>query len=273
LQLADGNGGRLLVMCWAGCDRLEVLAELRRRGLLDGRADYAPRTNSTPRGDDETRRIARALSIWRGAIEGADTRACRYLASRGIKLDCWPPSLRFHARCPRPRDDAGTLVSRLPAMVALVQHVYRGEVGVHCTFLRPDGSGKADVKTQKACFGPVAGGAVRFGTPRPGGWLTVGEGIETALSAAITCSMPAWAALSAGGIKSLVLPPEATQVLICADHDASGTGERSARQAAARWLGEGRQVRIAIPPELGCDFNDVLTGHAATKFNEALDVA
>jgi hypothetical protein len=36
LTLRDGNGGRVLVTCWGGCDRLEVLAELRRRGLLDG---------------------------------------------------------------------------------------------------------------------------------------------------------------------------------------------------------------------------------------------
>ena len=52
--------------------------------------------------------------------------------------------------------------------------------------------------------------------------------------------MPAWAALSAGGIRALVLPREATHVLICADHDVSGVGERAARDAAVRWLAEGR---------------------------------
>ena len=30
---------------------------------------------------------------------------------------------------------------------------------------------------------------------------------------------PGWAALSAGGIESLILPPEARKVLIAADHD------------------------------------------------------
>src|SRR5262249_54568357 len=34
LVLRDGDGGRLLLTCWGGCDRLAVLAELRRRGLL-----------------------------------------------------------------------------------------------------------------------------------------------------------------------------------------------------------------------------------------------
>src|SRR5262245_46881544 len=42
LTLRDGDGGSVLVTCWGGCDRLDVLAELRRRGLLDGRTtDYA----------------------------------------------------------------------------------------------------------------------------------------------------------------------------------------------------------------------------------------
>ena len=143
------------------------------------------------------------------------------------------------------------LLPPLPAMVALVEHVERGPVAVHCTYLRPDGSGKADIEKPKAIFGPVGGGAVRFGAPRAGEWLAVAEGIETALSVAVACSMPAWAALSAGGIKNLVLPPEATHVVICADHDASGTGERAAHDAAARWLAEGRRVRIAMPPEPG----------------------
>jgi putative DNA primase/helicase len=50
---------------------------------------------------------------------------------------------------------------------------------------------------------------------------------------------------------ALILPAEVRDVLIAADHDASGAGERAARIAAARWLAEGRRVRIAIPPEPG----------------------
>ena len=43
----------------------------------------------------------------------------------------------------------------------------------------------------------------------------------------------------------------------------------TARDAAARWLAESHRVRIATSPEPGTDFNDVLTGRAATKGNEA----
>ena len=271
LVICDGGSGRVLVTCFGGCDRLDVLAELRRRGLLDGQAAYAPRIISSAH--DNKSRTARALNIWCDTQRGAGTIVSHYLASRGITLDPWPSSLRFHPSCPRPRDDGGKFVLPLPAMVALVEHVERGPIAVHCTYLLPDGSGKADIEKPKAIFGLAAGGAARFGTPNAGQWLAVGEGVETTLSVATACAMPAWAALSADGIKNLVLPPEASHVAICADNDASGTGERAAHDAAARWLIEGRRVRVALPPEPGTDFNDVLTARAAAKSNEAHHVA
>jgi putative DNA primase/helicase len=242
------------------------------RGLLGGRADYLPRVASAPRRNDDASRTARALRIWRDSRNGADTIARRYLASRGVVLDRWPASLRLHPRCPRPKND-GNILPSLPAMVALVEHVERGPVAVQCTYLRPDGGDKADIEKPKAIFGPVAGGAVRFGAPHAGQWLAVAEGIETALSVAAPCSMPAWAAISAGGIKSLVLPAEATHIKICADHDTNGVGERAAHDPAERWHAEGRLVRVAMPPEQGTDFNDVLTDRTAAKLNEVRRVA
>jgi len=149
-------------------------------------------------------------------------------------------------------------------MVALVEHVEQGAIGVHCTYLRPDGSAKADLpkNEQRAFFGRVAGGAVRFGEPRPGVCLVVGEGIESTISAALPCGLPAWAALSASGIEKLVLPAKATHVVIAADNDLNGRGQRAAQYAAAPWLAEGRCVRIAKPPKSGTDFNDLRRGSA-----------
>jgi hypothetical protein len=142
-------------------------------------------------------------------------------------------------------------------MVAAVEHVARGLVGIHRTYLTPDCH-----RCGRASLGPIAGGAVRFGMPRTGEWLAVGEGIETTLAVVVACAMPGWAALSAGGIGALVLPREATHVLIVADNDASGTGQRAAHGAAARWLADGRRVCIAMPPEPGTDMADVLSGDA-----------
>src|SRR5215471_569141 len=84
LVLRDGDRARVLVNCWGGCDRLDVLAELRRRGLLDGSANYALRIIVPTCRHDHRSRTARALNIWRGASNGESTIARRYLASRGI---------------------------------------------------------------------------------------------------------------------------------------------------------------------------------------------
>jgi len=204
---------------------------------MEGRPiDYRPPATIAPPHDDTSReaaRTTRALTIWREAGPIAGTIAEVYLWSRGITLDAWPVALRFHPCCPRPKDDHGNRLPAMPAMVGVVEHTERGLVAVHCTYLRRDGSGKAAVEPDKAFFGPVSGGAVRLGMPRDGEWLAVAEGIETALSIASACAVPAWAALSARGIKNVLLPSEAHMVLICADNDASGVSASSLRGAAS----------------------------------------
>jgi putative DNA primase/helicase len=183
----------------------------------------------------------------------------RYLASRGITMPP-PPSLRWAPRCWHREARQW-----LPATIAVVKHVEGGIVGIHRTYLRRDGSGKADLpkKWQKLSLGPIGGGAVRLGMPRSGAWIAIGEGIETTLAVMTACAMPGWAALSEGGIRALILPREATHVVICADHDGNGVGQRAARDAGARWLAEDRRVRIAMPPEPDTDFADVLAADAA----------
>lgn len=158
-------------------------------------------------------------------------------------------------------------------MVALVEHSERGPVGVHRTYLRHDGSGKAAVETTKTSLGAIAGGAVQLTSIRPGRWTLIAEGLETALSVAQSYGLPAWAALSAGGIRNLALSPEADMVLICADNDANGVGQRAANAAVERFLAEGRRVRIALPPGSGLDFNDLLRGSASVRVDEKRHVA
>jgi putative DNA primase/helicase len=143
-------------------------------------------------------------------------------------------------------------------MVALVEHAKHGPVAIHRTYLQAAGRGKAGIDPDRATLGPVGGGAVRLAPIVPNEWLIVGEGIETTLSAMQASHLPGWAALSAGGLGKLVLPPVATHVIIAADNDEHGRGQRAAREAAERFMSEGRQVRVATPPGAG-DFNDVLT--------------
>ncbi len=146
----------------------------------------------------------------------------------------------------------------LPAMVAAVQREGSNDIqAIHRTYLSRAGR-KADVSPAKMMLGPVRGGAVRLAPL--GRVIVVAEGIETALSFQIATGLPAWAALSAVGIRQLVLSPveSVPEVVIAADADSAGLA--AARSAAARWSREGRRVRVAVPPDGFSDFNDVLNG-------------
>jgi putative DNA primase/helicase len=259
LFVRDGDFGRILVFCHGGCDARDVLAELRRSGFLGSSSeDY--QLQPIPRHDhpDEAARTARALAIWREAQPAKGTIAETYLANRGLAL-LLPDCLRFHPECPHPSG------ASLPAMIGLVEHVTRGPTAIHRTFLAADGSGKAAVGPDKASLGLVGGSAVRLAQVSAGRWLVVAEGLETTFSVMQACDLPGWAALSAGGIKSLVLPPSANMVVICADNDANGVGQRAAKAAAERFLAEGRRVGIALPPKSGIDFNNLLCGSEFTR--------
>jgi putative DNA primase/helicase len=114
------------------------------------------------------------------------------------------------------------------------------------------GQGKASFEPNKMSLGNIRGGAVRLAMPVSK--MAVAEGIETGLSFMQATGMPSWAALSAGGLQALLLPPEVREVLIAADPDLVGL--KAAQIAARRWHHEGRVVRIVSPPE-GNDFNDL----------------
>jgi putative DNA primase/helicase len=270
LVLRDGHQG-LLVKCWGGCATVAVLAELYRRELLHSDEEEARHLEHRRLEDNDARRVAakkaQALKIYREARPIQGTVGEAYLRHRGIVLPSMPTVLRLHLACPHPTG------ARLPALVALVHQEGVGAVAIHRTFLKPDGSGKAGVDPDKACLGPVGGGAVRLAAPRPGEWLAIGEGIESMLSIMAATGMPAWAAISAEGLRKVILPASVDKVLIGADHDESGVGQHAARDAAERVIAEGRRVRIAIPPEPNTDFNDVLRGDGNLKNMEASDVA
>src|ERR1700722_14579117 len=259
--LADGENGKLLVKCWAGCDGRDVLAALRERGLLAensvaANTHYWQVENAKTDAQKDAARIETALRWWRASRPTADSPVATYLRGRGITLSA-PPTLRYHPALKHP--DGGYW----PTMVALVQHgVNNRPIGIHRTFLARDGSGKAAVSPDKMMLGEIGGGAVRLAPVSEK--LAVCEGLETALSVQQATGIPTWAALSAGGIECLILPPLplASDITIAADRDANSVGQRAAEHAAQRRRMEGRRVRIALPPRVGQDFNDILQGVA-----------
>jgi CHC2 zinc finger/Toprim domain len=187
---------------------------------------------------EASRRRDLARRIWMDAIAPHGTLVERYLGHRRVRL---PDAavLRFHPCCPR---SGGAL----PAMVALMTDAETGEpLGVHRTFLRPDGNGKAPLEKPKMMLGRA--GVVRLvDLAEIGVGLGLAEGIETALAVMQRIGWgPVWAATSAGAIRSFPVL-RATTLNIFADADT--TGQAAANRCAARWMAAGSDVLVHTPP-------------------------
>jgi putative DNA primase/helicase len=244
-RLWDGKNGQQ-AYCHNGCGRDVVDNAIQR---IMG-TEPQPRPLGAPSDSDAQRASnqLRALRLWAGSEPVPGTPGERYLGLRGLPGAAGSLALRFRADCPHPE------TSRLPALVAAVTDAGGAMVGLHRTFIRRDGSGKASVEPTRASIGPIWGGAVRLDPVTE--HLVIGEGIETAASAGLLLCLPAWAATSAGNLaRGLILPPEVRAVTIAADPDAAGRD--AARAAWSRWTAEGRRVQVATPDGKG-DFNDVL---------------
>ncbi|CAN1520823.1 TOPRIM domain containing protein [Paracoccaceae bacterium] len=255
LTLADGRNGRLMLDCKkSACAFLDILAAA---GLRSG--DYHapdPATLAQREGEaraEAHRKAEQARRLWCEAQPLTGTPAEAYLRGRGISCPM-PPTLRFHGACWH-----GPTARHYPAMVSVVQGA--GLPAAHRTYLRPDGSGKADIEPAKTMLGATAGGAVRL-ADWPGR-LVVAEGIESGLS--LLCGLldgPAtvWAALSTSGLRGLHLPTQAGRLTIACDGD--GPGREAGHALAERAHGLGWLVSI-LDPGTGRDFNDILQERAA----------
>jgi putative DNA primase/helicase len=212
-------------------------------------APQPPRQTADDDGDDE-RRIEKALGIWADACPLRGTLAEQYLASRSIEVpDPALDVLAFHPCCPW---EIGTR----PALVGLICDAVTDEpTGIHRTALTADGH-----KIGRKVLGLKTDGVIKLA----GGIsteLTIGEGIETTLSATLLGFGPAWSVIDAGGIASFPVLPGIERLIIAVDNDPGGAGQKAAAECKARWLAAGRHVRTVMSPLPGEDLNDVLRRH------------
>lgn len=236
LSVADGDDGRLLLRCFAGCDFVEVLDELRRLGLA-GNANPTQECRIYLIEPKEVTPDPAALQLWVSSHPIRDTVAAVYLERRGIALQ--PASLRSGAD--------GT------SMVAAVQRLDGKVVAVQSLRLTPDGQ-KAAGNIPRITTGALGGGAVRLGPS--GNILGLAEGIETALSAMQLTGIPVWASLGSARLARVELPGEVSEVHIFVDNDEPGRS--AARRTADVHISAGRSVFLRSPPEQCGDWNDFL---------------
>lgn len=239
LSIALGNGDRLLIHCFAGCELADITAaiglELRDLFASADRVSYRP---PPPRQAPDTERV----NVWQREWERAKLNHPvleRYLKARGLTLQP-PPSLRI-----------GYFGDK-PYMAARVEDITGNLVGLHRTFLEPDGSARIDKRL--AAGSRVRGAAIRLFDASER--LAIAEGIETGLAVHQLTAWPVWAAISAAGMKALELPEAVREVLVCADHDEAGID--AAYCLARRLAAEGRHVRVSVPPKPGADWLDLL---------------
>jgi hypothetical protein len=200
---------------------------LKRPGSMPRLPPPGPRQRSP---DDIQRRQLALERIWRQAHAVIPTDpVARYLQHRGLWQEPVPEVLRCHPHLPYRHDDDNFTYH--PAMLATVQDPHGAVVTVHRVYLTNAGA-KADVPTPKKSMPTpttVTGAAVHLDIPTE--TLAVTEGIETGLAVRRSAGVPAWAALTAGGMTNVVIPDTVRLVLICADHDAGGTGEQARQEA------------------------------------------
>ena len=193
-----------------------------------------------------------AVSIWRNAVPAAGTAVEAYLRGRGLHLRI-PECIRFSQLRYGPGGDL------YPVLVALLAGADNEVAGIQRTYLKADGSGKADVPKPKLSLGRIRGAAIRL-APAAGELIVTG-GLEDGLTLQQELGRAVWAAAGEGNMASMVLPPGVRRVVIGADADASG--EEHAKRAMTAFSLDGLTVRVLKPAAGFKDFNAELQGVAA----------
>lgn len=263
---------------WLGLDRKGNTARPRTTGSadLEKRRRESERLAAEARQRSSDTAKSKALfRLWLSCSELAGTPAETYLRqARGIPLErlrALPGALRWARKVEWIDPETGEVITWENVMVSAMT---RGPelVAVHRTYLKPDGSGKADVAKAKKMSGPVSGAAIRL-SAGPSGLspsmamkrsrfdpLAIGEGIETSLT--VACARPdyrVWAAGSLSLIGLLDWPRCASAVVLLRDNDWKPAAREEFARVEAHWArqAEGRPLHV-VAASVGSDFNDMV---------------
>lgn len=202
---------------------------------------YAPKeptAEELAREEEKRQRdVAAALLTWDECVDVVGTDAEAYLRGRGITRSM-PLSFRFHPKLGywewREAEQPGgkgksVRLGYFPALVCKIQRADGSFAGIHRIYL----SEIADPKTGEVTVGkaPVPQPKKARGDLRSGGYILccdeeefagkvgVCEGVEDACSVPDVYDMPAVAAVSAAGVKNIILPEYVTEPVFLPDND------------------------------------------------------
>lgn len=246
-----GGNGVGLVMKFTNLPFIEAAQRIER--VIGG----APADPPAPERSEQQRRAA-LNALWQaGRPIQADDPVDLWLRARGVGMQNYPKCLRTGMRIRH----SGPPVAWHPAMLSVVSDTSGKPATIHKAYITTDGQKATVDKVRMFCAGSVpTGGAVRLAPPAP--VLGVAEGIETALAAMELFGIPTWSTLNAGGVERFEPPIETNRLIIFADNDQNGVGQRAAYALAARLSGR-IQIEVKIPETPGADWNDVLRCGAA----------
>lgn len=203
---------------------------------------------------DRARNEARARARLAEAGDPRGSVVEAYLRSRNIEIPehMAGVTILYHPACPWLADD-GTL-TRVHAMLLPLVNLATGQVvGAHRTALTSSAE-----KIGRKVLGTAAGCVIQLEPATEA--LTIGEGLETSLSARAIGFRPVWAAYSVNEIARLPVIDGVTSLTLLGERDATGANARAVDRCGSRWHAAGRDVQVAMPlPGFG-DFNDQLCG-------------
>jgi hypothetical protein len=275
---ATGQGGDALDLVRAalGLGTADAVDWARRWLGIDCAAEPRHRFNEEPapglpvaasrNADPDAVRQARALEIWRNAIEDiASTPAEVYLCSRALdpaKLYSlhgpgrWPATLRYSERA------AGDPSRQCRALIVAVHSADSGLVrSVQRILLHSDGSAVRDERgrRRKLSLGPITSNSAMFDYwPDPAGRWGLAEGVESALAAYQLTQIPTWAALGADNMPNIAPPSWSKHATIFADRDKPGMAAAGEALRRLRKNPQIETVRVIGALAEGGDAADVL---------------
>jgi hypothetical protein len=226
---------------------------------------------------DAEKRRATLSKVWQQATSISGTLAETYLRSRGISgcSSTWH-DLYYHPALSYKEDDDSPWTKH-PGMLAVIRNTDGNPVTLHRTFLKADGTGKADVSRQKMMFAqpkPLNGACIMLDRPVQtpfGGLIGVSEGIENGLSIREATGCPMWVGISDRIMEKMSYWDSISTIVVWADAEPSGAGLRAARNIAKQWEAKGKQVVIKDPsdvlPNAKVDWNDVYVECGADGFD------